>query len=540
MKIGLFFSRARGVVSGVIDLDELAASYPMVDVVKIYDDFFTAKDQEDLIAQARDNDLDAVVLAGNSPKYYEDSLSGSLFLEELEEQGINPNRIAFANLLEQIAFLNAAEAPAAQIKAKAYVDIALSRAMLSSPIEQLEHAPRQSVLVIGATVAGIVATQRLLQMGFRVYVLDRQSPPPRDFELYIEEMAPTIAWVERHPSAHLLYNAELIDIDGMCGDYTVSYMSAGVPSAMQVGGIIVAVSHEHDADWMAEIRPVLQIDVDGEGHYRSKNPTTLPVQTAADGIAVVPPDIEGGKLVRDKVAAADSAVLHVATFLLNREVHRDVAISHVDEDVCGGCGVCVKTCFFKACTVDLGRHRSTVDSRRCRGCGKCVVACPTGAKDLLIDPTTYIFDAIRILAETPPLDGVKVLAFACNGCGYPSLDSAGRLSKEDGAAAIPASILPLRIRCGGRLDSQFVLTAFKQGFDAVAVIRCHEGQCHNVIGNLDMDRRLNLLREVLRAQGIDSERLRLLDTSVMEGAELARELQKLVTDIKELRGVAHG
>jgi len=200
----------------------------------------------------------------------------------------------------------------------------------------------------------------------------------------------------------------------------------------------------------------------------------------------------------------------------------------------------VKTCYFKACTVDLGRHRSVVDARRCRGCGKCVVACPTGAKDLLIDPTAAVLDAIHILADTPPLDGVRILAFSCSGCGYPSLDAAGVLTRDGQAPGVPASVLPLKIRCGGRLDSQFVLEAFKRGFDAVTVIRCHEGQCHNVIGNLDMDRRVNLLREVLRAQGIDSDRLRLIDTSTIEGAGLAQDLHQLVRQVKEMRGVTHG
>ncbi len=540
MKTGLFISRARGAIGEVIDLDQLAAGYPGVDVVKTYEDFFDAREQEDLVRTITQEELDSVVLAGNSPKYYEDSLSGSLFLKELHDVGVNPNRIAYANLLEQIAYLNKDDPRAAQIKAKAYVDIAIARLRAAADVSELETAPRQAVLVIGATVAGIVAAQRLLQLGFGVHLLDRQSPPPRDFTLYTGELAPTVAWVERHPGASLVFNSEITDIDGMDGDYAVSYRTDEGDSKVFVGGIIVAISHEHDADWMAEIRPVLQIDVDADGRYRSKNPATLPVQTSAACIAVVPPHIDDSQMVRDKIAGADSAVLQIVTTLLSREVRQQVAISAVDDTACGGCGTCVKTCYFKACTVDLGRHRSVVDARRCRGCGKCVVACPTGAKDLLIDPTAAALDAIHILADTPPLDGVRILAFSCSGCGYPSLDAAGVLTKDGQAPGVPASVLPLKIRCGGRLDSQFVLEAFKRGFDAVTVIRCHEGQCHNVIGNLDMDRRLNLLREVLRAQGIDSDRLRLIDTSTIEGAGLAQDLHQLVRQVKEMRGVTHG
>ena len=140
MRTGLFLSRARGAISDAIDLDQLAAAYPGIDVVKVYDDFFSARDQEDLANCVRSSGLDAVVLGGNSPKYYEDSLSGFLLLNELEELGINPNRIAFANLLEQTAYLHASDPRAARVKAKAYIDIALARLRTSTEIEELETA----------------------------------------------------------------------------------------------------------------------------------------------------------------------------------------------------------------------------------------------------------------------------------------------------------------------------------------------------------------------------------------------------------------
>ncbi|RJQ55974.1 MAG: hydrogenase iron-sulfur subunit [Actinobacteria bacterium] len=534
MTIALFFSRARGAISEVVDLEKLADNYRTVAVTGVYDDFFLPTDQEHLLGRVRDDRVEAVVLAGNSLKHYEDSLGGAALLEEIEAAGVNFNKIACANLLEQVARPFAFDKRAAEERARAYVDIALHRVKTASETGKVDISPRQSILVLGASTAGLIASSRLLDLGFRVCIMDRreQAEP----ELEVEEILPTLGAVSRHPNARMLFGSDLLDFSGTCGDYEVTYSRNGREDSLFVGGVIVSIA-DADSDWMDEVRPMLQIDVDSEGRYRSKNPITLPVQTSAPAIAVVPPHVHEGALVRDKVSGADSAVLQVASFLLRREAHQHILISRVDESVCGGCGICVNTCFFKACSVDASTHHSSVDPRRCRGCGKCVAACPTGARDLLIDPTGHIVASIRRLAEVP-VGGTKVLAFACNGCGYPALDKAGFLPGEGGEGRIPFGLLPLWIKCGGRLDSQFVLTAFSEGFDGVIVIRCHEDQCHNVVGNRDMDRRLNLLREVLRASGIDAERLRLLDTSVMEAARLAEDLDEAVRDIERIaRGV---
>jgi coenzyme F420-reducing hydrogenase delta subunit len=129
--------------------------------------------------------------------------------------------------------------------------------------------------------------------------------------------------------------------------------------------------------------------------------------------------------------------------------------------------------------------------------------------------------------------GDKVLGFLCGGCGYPAGDSASE-AITGGEEPYPASFLPVRIPCGGRLDTLYVLEAFKAGFDGVAVFRCREGHCHNLIGNLDMDRRINLLRTVLRSRRIDDARLRIVDISPFEGERFAEQVRDVYTTISAL------
>jgi coenzyme F420-reducing hydrogenase delta subunit len=146
--------------------------------------------------------------------------------------------------------------------------------------------------------------------------------------------------------------------------------------------------------------------------------------------------------------------------------------------------------------------------------------------------------AIRSFAQADIEDGGRrVLGFLCGGCGYPAADRAGEATASHSAPAYPSSFLPLRIPCGGRLDTLYVLEAFRQGFDGVAVMRCRDGHCHNLIGNLDMDRRLNLVREVLRSRNIDDARLLIADVSPDEGGAFVEQVNTFYSSIG---GLANG
>ena len=132
-----------------------------------------------------------------------------------------------------------------------------------------------------------------------------------------------------------------------------------------------------------------------------------------------------------------------------------------------------------------------------------------------------MIEAIHSLASAD-VDQPRVLGIVCGGCGNPAMNSAG---EEAGAGnAYPTSFLPLWIPCSGRLDALYVLEAFKAGFDGVTIFRCREGHCHNLIGNLDMDRRINLLRTVLRSRNIDDSRLRIIDVRPGEGTTFSNHV----------------
>ncbi len=65
-------------------------------------------------------------------------------------------------------------------------------------------------------------------------------------------------------------------------------------------------------------------------------------------------------------------------------------ISEVNQDLCKGCGLCMKRCPFKAITIE--NDKSFVESSKCYGCGVCAVTCPTGAIKLHREERSHIYE----------------------------------------------------------------------------------------------------------------------------------------------------
>jgi F420-non-reducing hydrogenase iron-sulfur subunit len=98
----------------------------------------------------------------------------------------------------------------------------------------------------------------------------------------------------------------------------------------------------------------------------------------------------------------------------------------------------------------------------------------------------------------------KIVGFLCNWCSYAGADNAGGLRLP-----YSADIRLVRVMCTGRVDTQFILDAFREGADGVMVLGCHPGDCHYRDGNLKALRRNRMLSRLLPQFGIDPRRLRL-------------------------------
>ncbi len=118
----------------------------------------------------------------------------------------------------------------------------------------------------------------------------------------------------------------------------------------------------------------------------------------------------------------------------------------------------------------------------------------------------------------------KILGLLCNWCSYTGADLAGTSRIQ-----YPPNIRIVRVMCSARIDPTFVLAALSKGADGVLICGCHPGDCHYSEGNYKAMRRFALLKQLLKAYGVDHDRVRLEWVSASEGQRFA----EIVSDMTE-------
>jgi F420-non-reducing hydrogenase iron-sulfur subunit len=123
----------------------------------------------------------------------------------------------------------------------------------------------------------------------------------------------------------------------------------------------------------------------------------------------------------------------------------------------------------------------------------------------------------------------RIVAFFCNWCTYTGADLAGisRMTYAPNARII-------RVMCSGRLDPQFILSAFREGADGVLIGGCHPGDCHYQEGNYKALRRYTLLKRMLKDLGIEDKRLRMEWISASEGDRVQKVMNEMTEAVRAL------
>lgn len=123
----------------------------------------------------------------------------------------------------------------------------------------------------------------------------------------------------------------------------------------------------------------------------------------------------------------------------------------------------------------------------------------------------------------------RIVGFLCNWCSYAGADKAGTAQTP-----YPPNIGVVRVMCSGRVDLQFVLSAFAKGADGVIILACHPGDCHYKEGNYRAAQRHRLILRLLKQLGIPEERCRLDYVSAGEGDKFVAIATEMVESIRKL------
>jgi F420-non-reducing hydrogenase iron-sulfur subunit len=137
-------------------------------------------------------------------------------------------------------------------------------------------------------------------------------------------------------------------------------------------------------------------------------------------------------------------------------------------------------------------------------------------------------DAAAAAGERPPYQP-RIVGFLCNWCSYAGADKAGAAQ-----LSYPPNVHVVRVMCSGRVDPQFVLTAFEHGADGVLILACHPGDCHYKEQNYRAVARHQLVSRLLESHGIDPRRCRFGFVSAAEAQEFADTVAEMTRELREL------
>jgi heterodisulfide reductase subunit A len=291
--------------------------------------------------------------------------------------------------------------------------------------------------------------------------------------------------------------------------------------------VILSVGLEPDQG-LDDLRQMLSLSKTSDGFLMEAHPKLQPVDAPTRGIYFAG-CVEAPKDIKDSVTQASGAVARAGALMSKGEITVEAITSRIIEDKCRKCGICARVCPYNAIIFDKAtKEIPRVVEAACAGCGTCGAECPFGAIEMRHFTDAQIIGQIDAMLEENAMD--KVVVFACNWCSYAGADFAGTSRFQ-----YPASPRLIRTMCSGRVDSEFVLHAFRKGAPVVLVSGCHFGDCHYIDANHWTARRIKKLKKRLEKMGIRSERLQIEWISAAEGQRFRRvmehmeEIRKTVT-----------
>jgi len=154
---------------------------------------------------------------------------------------------------------------------------------------------------------------------------------------------------------------------------TLSNSMVQIPVEM----VILCTAMEARADANAVSR-IFGVGIGSDGFFQEQHPKLEPVSTASSGVFLAG-TCQGPKDIPDTVAQAKGAAAEALALSASGHVAVSPMISHIDEDICIGCQVCIGLCPYAAIEFNPRKGVSYVNEAVCKGCGSCSGHCPSGA-----------------------------------------------------------------------------------------------------------------------------------------------------------------
>lgn len=248
-RIGVFVCHCGSNIAGYLDCEALtkyAATLPNVAYAK--NNLYTCSESgiAEIQSAIKAHKLTRVVVSSCSPRTHM-----PLFKSACAEAGLNPYLFEMANIRDQCSWVHMQEREAAQSKAMDLIRMAVAKATLLSPQQDIVSSLVKKAMVLGGGIAGVSAALALADMGIGVTLVEREGelggllrrvnrigPTGESASELVTEM---IRRVKGNPKIQLHLNSELVGVGGVVGKFEVSLKNkSGDEVTETVGSIVVA------------------------------------------------------------------------------------------------------------------------------------------------------------------------------------------------------------------------------------------------------------------------------------------------------------
>jgi heterodisulfide reductase subunit A len=230
-RIGVFVCHCGINIGGVVDVASVrdyASSLP--NVVFAGDNLFTCSQDTQRVIKEKieEHRLNRVVVASCTPRTHE-----PLFQETLREAGLNKYLFEMANIRDQCSWVHMREPEKATAKAKDLVRMAIAKARLLGPLQQVSLEVNHAALVVGGGIAGMASALELAGQGYEVHLIERAAQlggmannihhtlEGLDVQAHLQNL---IRRVSEHPLVQVYTETDILNVSGYVGNFTTKLL----------------------------------------------------------------------------------------------------------------------------------------------------------------------------------------------------------------------------------------------------------------------------------------------------------------------------
>jgi len=284
-----------------------------------------------------------------------------------------------------------------------------------------------------------------------------------------------------------------------------------------------AVCADQSNEGLAEL---LRIDIGPLGFLQKDNVHLFPVCSNREGIFVIGAtrEVQDLPLIWTDV---ENVSLKVKNLLGDgtRMVPKEKAV--VDTGKCVFCLTCYRCCPHGAIYWDED-NKAVISKIACQACGICASECPMDAIQIGGFKDEDIKVQIQKCIETGNNEP-NIIAFCCQNSAF----EAGKMA-EAFNMPLPAGLKIIKVPCAGKVDIDYILSAFLNGADGVLVMTCHNGNCKSEQGNIFANMRVDDAHKMFEETGFENDRLKYVTLASNMGHDFSSTVIDMERKIKEL------